>query len=1237
VVDCIWNKPYLIVRTVLRYRKCGDAVKRLAIGLAYFVILYASIKIVIIESMEEITMLGFAVGLYSAIVTFVGAVSLYGFLFYSEEVITKTSVSSDEPIGAQIKKLIIILTTMSYFILGILGITMLNMYFGLTVLTLCLMPFLLIQQKGCYHMNKIFALLLVLIVMPCAVFGADSIYTWGYGEQAHSILRSVQMMTAGGSDYTLRLAAAFGLFAFAFKIMVMGKDNTLQEITKYMLIMAVVGYMFWISKKEYLIEDQVDGYTSPSALELPVGVGTTLSIFSGIEKSFGEGMEKYFSTPTTIGLMKNGLGFQMNVHLGSSIVNIHKAEVARSFNEYVGNCVMPAITSGSIDSNKLLNSDDLINDLRVNNSLLTNIYDANNNPTTIECSLAWDQISSDVQGDYPFMLATVGAITGSGSSATFGTDVGQVFKTMYGNASNSAQNGIIQSAIRNGLSQGIQSAALATGGDAGNLAISKAMTDSSLRSGWSQAGIAAQKTLPMQKAVFTLVLMGLIVFLALMSMVFVTMQYVKSIFMLLAVLVMWNPIAAILNFLISMQMDKTAQQVLAATGGSVQYPTYITSNLISQSAADYMAFLGFFGTLIPMFAYMLVKGGDSIASHMYSSIASGMSVAARSGMGAQALGNIQTGSASGSTRQFSNDTSGSVSQHINHGDGSATHATTGKNGFETTASGSDGTTVGKTSGTPGGNAFQTDVAKGNVATSSMGGNIQTGKFTSLSDASSGTALAKVQEKAIAENNQQTNQYRESEMKAFANAVENVQGRSEKLSVLQKMGLSEKDSDTILKGIETVKGGSTNLNYGTGAGSGHTNTTSTGTTATASVGGGGTAGSQNTEKNVQKTVTNGESKDIPTGRFPEDGSTHTKNEKVASSQGRRQGKGKNVGGSISANANVAGTVNVSDATSTNDNSNIAVTAGENSSYANKNTSSVSNVIEGSKDLQKALDRAATATHSNKSSTTDSHVREASDMLAHSLSVGEALKNTKTETGASGRNLMVPAINDYAERMGIKDQEALTSRLKYLDNLYSKGGKDDEWEKSLKNAIVKTSGIDPEASNVDTTKLTQGAANVADEVKAMPTNVAKDFYNVGSTLSPETKKEYNSLYDAAASQFDKPGTSPRVTQGQMEAMTEVGTAVQNQQSAAIVDYHNKTSMNDMAWYERAAMSVMETIYPEDIEKLKHSGPNAQNFKDGTGAYAPQTNFSELTQAAQDRLVDNGISGAKNGIHRLSDVFK
>lgn len=121
--------------------------KRFAISLAYLVVLFASIKIVIIESMGKITMSSFTIGLYSAFVTFVGVISLYGFLFNSEEVIVKTSVGSDEPIGTQIKKLIIILTTMSYFILGILGITMLNMYFGLTVLILCLTPFLFNSTK----------------------------------------------------------------------------------------------------------------------------------------------------------------------------------------------------------------------------------------------------------------------------------------------------------------------------------------------------------------------------------------------------------------------------------------------------------------------------------------------------------------------------------------------------------------------------------------------------------------------------------------------------------------------------------------------------------------------------------------------------------------------------------------------------------------------------------------------------------------------------------------------------------------------------------------------------------------------------------------------------------------------------------------------------------------------------------------------------------------------------------
>lgn len=881
-------------------------------------------------------------------------------------------------------------------------------------------------------MNKIFVILALLVVAPSAVFGADSIFTWGYGEQAHNILKSVGMMTNGGGDFTLRLAAAFGLFAFAFKIMVMGKDNTLQEFTKYILIITVVGYMFWMSKKEYLVEDQVDGYTSPSALLLPVGVGTTLSIFSSIEKSFGEGMEKYFSTPTTIGLMKSGLGFQMNVHLGSSIVNIHKAEVARSFNEYVGNCVMPAISSGSIDSNKLLNSDDLINDLRVNNSLLTNIYDANNNPTTIECSLAWDQISSDVQSDYPFMLATVGAITGSGGSATFGTDVGQVFKTMYGNASNSAQNGIIQSAIRNGLSQGIQSAALATGGDAGNLAISKAMTDSSLKSGWSQAGIAAQKTLPLQKAVFTLVLMGLIVFLALMSMVFVTMQYVKSIFMLLAVLVMWNPIAAILNFLISMQMDKTAQQVLAATGGSVQYPTYITSNLISQSAADYMAFLGFFGTLIPMFAYMLVKGGDSIASHMYSSIASGMSIAARSGAATQGLGNIQTGNVSASNRQLSNDQTGGSHNLYQNSDGSMTEIVrTNRGASVTTSNPMTGQTTQQNliGGTQSGNGFsgETHDATGKVGLTQSGGQIVDATSPSAYSGrveeqvnqkySQGTQIA--HEKQLAAMNAQAQQ--------FARMTEDAKTEGEAIKIIEASGRTHDEASAIVHGL----------------GFGH----KTGTSSSDS------RGSNSTN-----------------------GVSTTNNTQVGGQAGAQAGT-PGGGSGTGASAGVSGGASKTQAKTNQANSTTGHTSSaEDVKYTTSDVKSdYREQISKNKSLQKALEHTLSGTHTSRSSNSDTATEENRQQYSEAQREIEGYEKAKTATSGKGQAILVAALNDYFENNGFTREkysdeksfmQARQNEWERLSNSFQNGNaaNEKEWNKSLDRVASKYTGMNPNDLNL-----------------------------------------------------------------------------------------------------------------------------------------------------------------------------
>lgn len=940
-------------------------------------------------------------------------------------------------------------------------------------------------------MIRLLWILLAISLVPSGLMAAESIYTWGYGEQAHNVLKSVSMMTAGGGDYTLRFAAALGLFVFAFKIMVMGKDNTLQEITKYLLIVTVVGYMFWISKKQYIVEDQVDLYTSPAALNLPVGVGTTLSIFSGIEKAFGEGMEKYFSTPTSIGIMKQGLGFQMNVHLNAAGAGIQDSDAIRSFNEYIANCLLPAIDNGSVDSDVISYSDNLAADLKVNHSLLTNVYTSGVGATE-ECNTAWPKVYNQINGNYASILSTIAAVTPGGANATFATDVGQVFKTMYSNASNSAQAGIIQSALRNGLSRGMETTALATGGDAGNLAIAKAMTEQILHAGWTQAGIAAQKTLPMQKAVFTLVLMGLIVFLALMSIIFVTMQYIKTIFMLFAVLVMWNPIAAIINFLISLQMDKVATQVLVATGGA-KYPSYMTNNVISATAADYMAFLGFFGTLIPMFAYMLVKGGDSIASHMYSSIASGMSMAARAGSVPQALGNIQTGNTQAGNRSFSNESFGTMNGFQLNSDGSTTALTrTSKGTASTTSNPATGSTqtdtlIGGPSSRGPSTGAHTEDSTGTTSLDFRSGNVvnaasptaATGQVTEQYTQTAKEGYNTSMQKVVAAGTEK--------LDSLSFAVKDAKSEQEAVSILESKGVSTGDTSTILKA----------LNYGKGTTSG----------STSSFGNSSSTGTQ-TGDTTQVGIKGG----------------------VAAGAGN-----KGSGPSASAGADTAATHTQQSSLSNENTTGHQTSAGTTTSTSSSVNTSAQHQVATNKELREALSRVRSGTHSTESGSTDTLSTKSSEQYQQAYSELKGYESALSKGTSNSQDIRVAALNDYFDRTGIKGEANKQAEWERLSTSYANGNgaNEKEWHQSLKNVAERVAGIQTQPIINDPSAF---ATQVGDQVKPAESITPPSLNDKPATVNPhltrQDHKEMDAIYDKEGKKMEHPSSSPLVTKGYLD---------------------------------------------------------------------------------------------------------
>lgn len=980
---------------------------------------------------------------------------------------------------------------------------------------------------------------IMLFILPLNLLAAESIFTWGYGAQADGILKSVAAMTAGSGDYSLRLVAALGLFVFAFRIMVIGKDNVLQEFSKYMLITTLVGYMFWISKHDYIVEDQINGFTSTNPINLPVGVGTTLSIFSGIEKGVGEGMEKYFSTPTTLGMMKNGLGFQMNVNLSANGAALQDPNLIRGFYEYIGNCVMPAIQDGALDQNKIFNSDNLYSDLAVNNSLLTNTYSGTTS-TTDTCANTWPVLQAGITADYPSIMATIGAITPGGTNASFATDVGQVFKTMYNNAGNSAQNGITQAALTNALSSGITSSALATGGDASSLALSKAITDQSLKAGWSQTGIAAQKTLPLQKAVFTLVLMGLIFIMALMSIVFVTIQYVKTIFMLFAVLVLWNPIAAIINYLISMQLDSNASQILAATGGK-HYPTYMTSNIISSTATDYMAFLGFFATLIPMFAYMLVKGGDSIASHMYSSIAGSMSMAARTGGAAQGTGVINTNSVGSGGRQFSNETIGNKNTYTSNFDGSVKHDQQIDNGILRTESNPlNGSTSGGIyragdNGSGGaGSPFSRDThdATNNIMSKSIGGKVVSAMAPSISSGQITQGYTESLKEGYNAASQEVTSKSAERLKMFSEATKDSKNDQEMMQVIEGMGVKSSDASQIVRGIKDLRSHATDSTNTMG---GKSSTTQADTNTT-TVGGGVDAGTP--------------------GQGP-------------------------VGAKVSTGASKN---KVNQSTTTNE-SGHTTAAKDTTATSTTTDSTAAHLVSKDKDLREALARSTTGSHVHESGTTDSLADKNAEQLSSAYSKLQAYDKALSTADTNTQNTTVAALNDYFHRKGIDtdDKAGADARQAELERLNASfasgnGANELEWKQSLKNVANKVTGMNPDSVTADPNKLVSKGNIVEHAADALTPPDTTRPGNVNPHLTAEDKNPLNQLYANKLGNHEKPSAAPVVTQEFKTDQNKLANDKEIISENYAADRESKDKKYNTNIYQDVVQDVAQTISDE-----------------------------------------------------------
>lgn len=484
-------------------------------------------------------------------------------------------------------------------------------------------------------MLRIF-LFLLFISLPVAA--VDSIYTWGYGKDIFNIITSIKFLT-GNSSYLISAAITISMLMVFYKET---QDNNTQRIAKVAFLALFLSHYFFHSGKDYMVEDEVTNQTW-AVTDIPVGIGELFSLFTTLERILLKGSEYTFSTPNSLSYSKVGLGFSMTTHLSTNSASFIDGNAHETFMEYTTNCIASGMLDGQIDKN-LIASEDIVGDIRVE-GFETIVYKSDGTYEQLSCQDSYDnyivkyfqdESNSYIQNRLAAQMSLDPTVVSNGLQDT---------SSLFFGVSKSGRDYVMQQMGRNMLKKGLNVMAMTTGGDTQALAYSSAVSSASMENQWQQSGIMAQSTLPMIKAYITSIVLAMTPFLALLAIMFGDWKHIKMIINLLITLMLFSPIASIINYLMYLRLE----EIIPIMSQNLWMPMLAMRDINSQ-IYSYLNFLGYAAMTIPLLAYSLVKASEqgfvNFMSGMGSSVSSAASQGATQKTTGANLGNTRVGGSS---------------------------------------------------------------------------------------------------------------------------------------------------------------------------------------------------------------------------------------------------------------------------------------------------------------------------------------------------------------------------------------------------------------------------------------------------------------------------------------------------------------------------------------------------------------------------------------------------------------
>lgn len=469
-------------------------------------------------------------------------------------------------------------------------------------------------------------LLITLIFISIPAFAVDTIYAWGYGEDIRNILISIKFFTANAT-YLIDSAIAIGILLVMYRDT---KEDNTDRIVKVIFLALVVSQLFFHAKKDYMVEDEVTNQAF-AVTDIPIGIGELFSLFSTTERVLLKAFESSYSTPNSLNYSQVGLGFSMSAHLATNNAMFIDGNAHETFMDYTTNCIASGMIDGQINKN-LIASENIVANIRVT-GFETLVYKNDGTVVQMSCQDSYDNyILNYFQNESNSYIQNRIAAQMSLDPGTVDTAL-QDTSTLFFGISKSGQDYVMQQMGRNMLKKGLNVMAMTTGGDTQALAYSSALSSSTMENQWQQAGMMTQSTLPMIKAYLTSLVLAITPLIALLSIMFADWKYIKMIITLLATLMLFSPLASVINYLMYLKLEK----IIPVISQDLWMPMLAMKDINSQ-IYSYINFLGYAAMSIPLLAYSLVKASEQGFVNFMSSMGGTSSGAANTGAGQKVTG-----------------------------------------------------------------------------------------------------------------------------------------------------------------------------------------------------------------------------------------------------------------------------------------------------------------------------------------------------------------------------------------------------------------------------------------------------------------------------------------------------------------------------------------------------------------------------------------------------------------------